>query len=224
MDNLTAYFELLADLRGDLARNLALMGVPTSAAEPLQTLVPKVLSILQGDVDANVWSAVQIADFAPSLGFFDKTETVPLAGMVTVEKANRVTQLRLDITGTNATAAAVIGVGWTRSAITDGVRYTKAVTGLTRFGLQSELDALALRGDGSASMQLTLSVVAVCTGGSVLSSAGTTSIVISAVTAGALSAAGLTWAQIESICPTWEKFENLKKADILPYLQTGDAS
>ena len=221
MANLTPYFALLTQLRADLAGNLARMGVPATAEEPLQTLVPKVLQILQGDVDADVWSAVQIADFAPSMGFFDRNETVALSGMAAVAKANRVTQLRLDVTGDNAQAATVAGQGWTRSDITGGVRYAKSVSGLTRFDLQAELDALTLRGDGATSMQLTLSVGAVCAGGSVFASTGTTAVVISAVTAGALSDAGLTWAQMEAICPTWEKFDSLTKADILPYIQGG---
>lgn len=47
--NLTPYISLLCGLREDLAENLARMGVPVAADEPLQTLIPKVLRIAQGD-------------------------------------------------------------------------------------------------------------------------------------------------------------------------------
>lgn len=41
MDNLTPYFQLLSQLRDDLAANLAKMGVGAAATETLQELVPK---------------------------------------------------------------------------------------------------------------------------------------------------------------------------------------
>lgn len=143
---LSDYLILLESLRDDLAANLRKRGVQAENAETLQSLVPKVLYIPQGN---------------PYLGYFEGTlakthinngeygvflygETVPMSGVFNITGYYKMASAVLTLTGSGLSLVTINAPGWLVS-VTDDTRATLTLdtAEIQASGLmQSYLDAI----------------------------------------------------------------------------------
>lgn len=205
----------LLGLRSDLADNLTRMGVDASADEPLQTLVPKVLRILQGDTSKVAFTA-SLADAIPgvSFGFFLLGEVARPFPVFDVTYFNRISEVRLRFavapSGPGELSSLVVSApGWVMQG---GVLSHAFPTGATRFDL---LDALGLVTLTSAEMlRIRMTMEATGADGSAIAAPGVTEISWARTTWGMLEAYGRTWGEWEAACPTWGDWENVPKPPV----------
>lgn len=208
--NLTPYVSLLCQLREDLAGNLVRMGVSASVDEPLQTLIPKVLRIAQGDTSQQVFLAALTPEFDVSYGFFGPGEVAEFAGMCSISALCRIRALRVEITGDGAATLAVEAAGWSVQTGTGVTAVYQPAGGLSRFDAQDALDRIRIHGDGETSVSGTIRVYAVGEEGLTIAAAGSTSLVYKyGATWDVLEALGYTWAGLDG--KTWDEIEHIGK-------------
>lgn len=208
--NLTPYVSLLCQLREDLAGNLVRMGVSASVDEPLQTLIPKVLRIAQGDTSQQVFLAALEPEFDVSYGFFGPGEVAEFAGMCTISALCRIKALRVEITGTDASTLTVEASGWTVQKGTGVTATYQPAGGLSRFEAQDALDRISIHGDGETSVSATIRVYAVGEAGLPIAASGSTSLEYKyGATWDVLEALGYTWGGLEG--KTWDEVEHIGK-------------
>lgn len=208
--NLTPYIALLCQLREDLAGNLARMGVSASIDEPLQTLIPKVLRIAQGDTSQQVFLASLKAEFDVSYGFFGPGEVAEFAGMCAISALCRIKALRVEITGTDASTLTVEASGWTVQKGSGVTAVYQPAGGLSRFEAQDALDGVSIHGDGETSVSATIRVYAVGEAGLTIAASGSTSLEYKyGATWDVLEALGYTWGELNG--KTWDEIEHIGK-------------
>lgn len=210
MTNLTPYISLLCQLREDLAGNLTRMGVSASADEPLQTLIPKVLRIAQGDISQQVFLAALEPEFDVSYGFFGAGEVAEFAGMCTVSALCRIKALRMEISGTDASTLTVEASGWTVQKGAGVTAVYQPAGGLSRFDAQDALVGIRIQGDGETSVSATIRVYAVGEDGLTIAASGSTALVYKyGATWDVLEALGYTWGGLDG--KTWDEIEHIGK-------------
>ena len=208
--NLTPYVSLLCQLREDLAGNLVRMGVSASVDEPLQTLIPKVLRIAQGDTSQQVFLAALTPEFDVSYGFFGSGEVAEFAGMCSISALCRIRALRMEITGDGAATLTVEAAGWSVQTGTGVTAVYQPVGGLSRFEAQDALDGIRIHGDGETPVSATIRVYAVGEEGLTIAAAGSTALVYKyGATWDVLEALGYTWGGLEG--KTWDEIEHIGK-------------
>ena len=208
--NLTPYISLLCGLREDLAENLARMGVSATADESLQTLIPKVLRIAQGDTSLQVFQAALTPEFDVSYGFFGPGEVAEFTGMCSITALCRIRALRVEITGEGAATLTVEAPGWTVQTGTGVTAVYQPAGGMTRFDGQDALDGIRIHGDGETSVTATVRVSAVGEEGLTLSATGSTALVFKyGATWDVLEAMGYTWGGLDG--KTWYEIEHIGK-------------
>ena len=210
MTNLTLYVSLLCQLREDLAGNLVRMGVSASVDEPLQTLIPKVLRIAQGDTSQQVFLAALAPEFDVSYGFFGPGEVAEFAGMCSISALCRTRALRMEITGDGAATLTVEAAGWSVQTGTGVTAVYQPAGGLSRFEAQDALDGIRIHGDGETPVSATIRVYAVGEEGLTIAAAGSTALVYKyGATWDVLEALGYTWGGLEG--KTWDEIEHIGK-------------
>ena len=208
--NLTPYVSLLCQLREDLAGNLVRMGVSASVDEPLQTLIPKVLRIAQGDTSQQVFLAALTPEFDVSYGFFGPGEVAEFAGMCSISALCRIRALRMEITGDGAATLTVEAAGWSVQTGTGVTAVYQPAGGLSRFEAQDALDGIRIHGDGETPVSATIRVYAVGEEGLTIAAAGSTALVYKyGATWDVLEALGYTWGGLEG--KTWDEIEHIGK-------------
>ena len=208
--NLTPYVSLLCQLREDLAGNLVRMGVSASVDEPLQTLIPKVLRIAQGDTSQQVFLAALTPEFDVSYGFFGPGEVAEFAGMCSISALCRIRALRVEITGDGAATLTVEAAGWSVQTGTGVTAVYQPAGGLSRFEAQDALDGIRIHGDGETPVSATIRVYAVGEEGLTIAAAGSTALVYKyGATWDVLEALGYTWGGLEG--KTWDEIEHIGK-------------
>ena len=208
--NLTPYVSLLCQLREDLAGNLVRMGVSASVDEPLQTLIPKVLRIAQGDTSQQVFLAALTPEFDVSYGFFGPGEVAEFAGMCSISALCRIRALRMEITGDGAATLTVEAAGWSVQTGTGVTAVYQPAGGLSRFEAQDALDGIRIHGDGEMPVSATIRVYAVGEEGLTIAAAGSTALVYKyGATWDVLEALGYTWGGLEG--KTWDEIEHIGK-------------
>ena len=208
--NLTPYVSLLCQLREDLAGNLVRMGVSASVDEPLQTLIPKVLRIAQGDTSQQVFLAALTPEFDVSYGFFGPGEVAEFAGMCSISALCRIRALRMEITGDGAATLTVEAAGWSVQTGTGVTAVYQPAGGLSRFEAQDALDGIRIHGDGETPVSATIRVYAVGEEGLTIAAAGSIALVYKyGATWDVLEALGYTWGGLEG--KTWDEIEHIGK-------------
>lgn len=208
--NLTPYVSLLCQLREDLAGNLVRMGVSASVDEPLQTLIPKVLRIAQGDTSQQVFLAALTPEFDVSYGFFGPGEVAEFAGMCSISALCKIRALRVEITGDGAATLTVEAAGWSVQTGTGVTAVYQPAGGLSRFEAQDALDGIRIHGDGETPVSATIRVYAVGEEGLTIAAAGSTALVYKyGATWDVLEALGYTWGGLEG--KTWDEIEHIGK-------------
>lgn len=211
--NLTPYVSLLCRLREELAENLARMGVSAAADEPLQTLVPKVLRIAQGDTSLQVFRAALTPEFDVSYGFFGVGEVAEFAGMCSITALCRIRALRVEITGEGAATLTVEAPGWTVQKNGGVTAVYQPAGGMSRFDGQNALDSIRIHGNGETSVTATIRVSAVGEEGLTLSATGSTALVFKyGATWDVLEAMGYTWGGLDG--KTWYEIEHIGKPGV----------
>lgn len=210
MSRVTPYLELLAELRGELAENLAYMGVEASDSETLQTLVPKVLQILQGDPAQELFTAEMLA-LSPSYGFYSTGETAALAGVCKITLCNRVASASVTVSGSGVSALTVTAPGWSIARTASAVTLTRAVS--CRAELERALDAVTLAGDDSTEVLAQITVGVTFQSGESAAASGSAELKFSYQTNWKLfeELYGYTWAELEAAGITWSDLETLGK-------------
>lgn len=192
MSALAPYVQLLTQLRADLAADLRYMGVDAADTETLQTLIPKVLQIAQGDTSQEVFQAELADSFNVSYGFFAAGEVASLAGMCTISAMCRVSALRVTVSGSQVNALTVAAPGWTVSRGDDLVLEYPGVT--SRRAAEQALAAVRFEGDGQTPVAGVVQLCAVGESGQLLPASGRPVLRYEY---------GLSWSILESIGYTW---------------------
>lgn len=209
MNKLTPYFQLLTQLRSDLAANLVKMGVDAAEAETLQELIPKVLLIAQGDTSQEVFSASCQEAFDVSYGFFSTGETASFAGMCSIVAFCRVGSLKVEISGTGLAGLTITAPGWT---VTSGTTIVLTRTVSSRFAAQDALDSISFEGDGQTNVEVSIQISAITESGQVISADGAAAMYFKyGATWDLLEAAGYTWKGLEDDALTWAGLESMGK-------------
>ncbi len=209
MNNLTPYFQLLSSLRDDLAGNLVKMGVAAGTEESLQTLIPKVLLIAQGDTSQEVFAAACKSAFDVSYGYFSAGETASFAGMCVITMFCRVASLKVEVSGTGLSGLTVIAPGWIVESGA-GITLTRAV--VSRFDAQDALNGISFTGDGNTIVEASIRVSAVMEGGASIPAAGTATLCYKyGATWQLLEVLGCTWSSLETQNMTWAGLETMGK-------------
>lgn len=188
-----ARLELLRKLRGDLADNLTAMGVAASDTETLETLVPKVLRLLEGTGES--FSATLKPAWDVSYGVFSTGETACFAGMAVISKAVRVTGLTVTVTGEGVSALTAAGTGWTSSRSGDTLTAVYRPGGVvTSRALSDALEGLSLTGDDVTSVTASVSLSGLGASGQAYPASGTAQLIY---------AYNMTWDLLQTFYPTW---------------------
>lgn len=210
MAKLAPYFQLLTQLRDELAANLTRMGVAAAPSESLQSLVPKVLLIAQGDTSQEVFLASCQSVFDVSYGFFSTGETASFAGMCAISAFCRVASLRVEITGTGLSGLTVSAPGWTITAGDENITLTRAAA--SRFEAQDALDRISFSGDGATNVTASIQVSAVTESGQVIAASGAAALYYKyGATWEVLETFSYTWAMLEAQNMTWAGLEVMGK-------------
>lgn len=207
--SLTPYLSLLESLRDDLAANLTKMGVSASDTETLQTLVPKVLQIAQGNISQEVFVA-QMHAFSVSYGYFSTGEICHFTGICQIQYYNKISFLTVTISGTGLSALTVTAPNWTVTSSESAITMIMA-TG-TRFDAQAALDAIMVEGDDATDVLATITVTATMESGTQISADSATELIFSyGMTWKVLEDIGYTWAALEAENLTWTMLEEMGK-------------
>ena len=208
MSTLTAYFQLLMQLRDNLAANLRYMGVDAADDEALQTLIPKVLQIAQGDTSQEVFLAELASEFDISYGFFAAGEVASLEGMCTISAMCRVSALRVTVSGSQVNTLTAVAPGWT---ISQGESLVLEYPGVTsRREAEQALEVIRFEGDGQTSVTGIVQVYAVGESGQLLPASGQAALRYEyGLSWSILESLGCTWGQIGSM--SWTQLEQTSK-------------
>lgn len=189
---LQARLALLEQLRQDLAHNIAALGVPASATETLEVLVPKVLLALSG---TEGFTASILPEWDVSYGVFSTGETVSMEGMVTVASASRIVSLAITVSGTGVSTLTPAGAGWDWTKAGNTLTGTFASGGvLTAQAIDTALGRVSFAGDGATAVSAAVTVAAQGASGAAYQVPGTAEFVY---------AYTMSWELLQTFYPTW---------------------
>lgn len=214
MSTIAEYLALLAALRDELAANLERMGVTADAAEPLQTLVPKVLRIQQGDMRHECCDVV-LSQFPCSYGFFAYDETATFAGAVAVNAFYLMRTAKLIIASNiSLETLKVTAPGWTITHSEKEIVLETDVQGRSGGEFLTLLDAIQMRQTVEEDLWATVTLEIVGDeSGEVVGATGSARLYYQGVSWDALDAHALTWKNIEDEKLTWDGLETLGKPE-----------
>lgn len=186
---------LLRDLRNSLAYNLTAMGVSASDTETLETLVPKVLQILNSS--AEVFTASLAPAWDVSYGFFSTGEVVTIGEVITIAQATRINKLTLVISGEGVSVLSVASPGWEISRAGNTITAVYAPGRVVPMEeMEAVLDSFLVTGDDVTFVAADVTLSAESVGGTNFQATGTASFSY---------AYSMTWRMLEQVYPTWQE-------------------
>lgn len=197
----------LMGLRWDLADNLTIMGVPSTHEETLEQLVPKVLLILQGNLEVPCFYA-SLAQFDVSLGYFGMNEEASFAGICSVRSYYLIQELQVIISGTGISSLTITAPGWTQTTQEDG-SILLSMQGSNRAEATYGLNAIVIAFDNETLVDAAIKVQTITTEGELIEAEGSTLLVFRPGTTWEMvESAELTWNTLESGNMTWAELES----------------
>lgn len=210
--SLTAYLELLESLRDDLAANLSGLGVTASASETLQTLIPKVLSIPQGNPYVAYFKATRKVSHITNGAYqeFLFGQNVSFANIFQFAGYYMLSSCKVTLTGSGITAMIITAPGWTINKASDKSATLTANTASIKSGsaMQSLFNVISVKSNSEAHITITFTAYEQTTNKSYNISGGVT-----------FDIQKNSWARVEDTYPTfaklnkatWKQVESLVK-------------
>lgn len=211
MSTIAEYLQALDSLRDQLADNLQKMGVDASQNETLQTLVPKVLGIQQGDM-RHEYCDVTLLDFPCTYGFYSYDETATMIGVLDVNGFYMVRSAEIIISGTGLSALQITAQNWTITQSDTEISLQCSVLDKTANQFLDLVDVIQIK--LKENIDLTATVTMIIIGdetGEVVGATGSAELRFQNNSWAAIEARGYTWSDIEANSYTWDDIENLGK-------------
>lgn len=211
MSKIAEYLQALDNLRDQLADNLSKMGVTASQDETLQTLVPKVLGIQQGDM-RHEYCDVTLLDFPCTYGFYSYDETATMIGLLDVNGFYMIRSAEFLISGNGLSALQITAPNWTITQSDTEISLRCSVLSKTSNQFLDLVDVIQIK--LKESIDLTATVTMIIVGdetGEIVGAAGSAELRFQNNSWAAIEAFGYTWGDIEANNYTWEDIETLGK-------------
>lgn len=212
MSTIAEYLRVLDSLRDQMADNLQKMGVTASQNETLQTLVPKILGIQQGNLE-HEYCKVRMLNFPASYGFYTFEETALLAGAVEVTGFYMIRSAEILLSANSGlTRLLVTAPNWEITRSDTEIRLKLDAVGKTKGQFTDLLDLIKLQISGTDPLVITVTMAVVGDEtGDVIGAAGSAQLRWQNGSWGAFEAHNYTWDAIEKAAYTWDDLERIGK-------------